>query len=272
MFDWVPDLSEQSKSFLVLFFKKELLLFRNVLLRLVLLLIPASALAGPPFVTDDPVPVDYQGWEINNALIGTLVRGGGVAGLPSIDANYGAWPGIQLHLQPQIAVVWGPGNTQAGFGDTQIGAKIKLQDEDKDGWMPMVSIYPIFTAPTGSAARGLGTGMGRTFLPVWADKTFGKWIVDGGVGYSINPGSAGKNAWFVGGLVLYQLTDALQLGGEIFLQTAQAPGARDSPGFNLGGSYDLSHTYHVLFSAGQGLANQSATNRFSFYLALQTTF
>ena len=177
-------------------------------LHMALLLMPPSAFAGPPFVTDDPVPVDAQGWEINNALTGTLVRGGGVAGLPSIDANYGIWPGIQLHLQPQIAVVWGPDGTQAGVGDTQIGAKIRLLDEDRDGGMPMVSIYPTFTAPAGNATRDLGTGVGRKFLPVWADKIFGKWIVDAGAGYAINPGSAGKNAWLVGGLLLYQFTDA----------------------------------------------------------------
>jgi len=234
--------------------------------------IPASALAGPPFITDDPVPVDYQKWEINYALIGTLVQGGAIAGLPSIDANYGVFPGVQLHVQPQVAAVWNAAGAQAGFGDTQFGAKIRLVDEDPHGWLPMVSIYPIFTAPTGSARRELGAGVGSTLLPVWADKTFGKWIVDGGVAYSINPGAEGRNAWFVGGLLLYQLTDSLQLGGEAFLQTAQLRGMQSALGFNLGGSYDLNSTYHLLFSAGQGLANQATTNRFSVYLALQVTF
>lgn len=235
-------------------------------------LLPTVALAGPPFVTDDPVPVDYQHWEINYALTGTLVRGGGTAGLPSVDANYGALPGLQLHLQPQVTAVWDSSGTRLGLGDTQFGAKIRLIDEDQQGWVPMVSIYPIVTAATGNARRGLGAGVDRAFLPVWIDKTFGKWVVDGGVGYLIDPGAEGRNAWFVGGLLLYQLTDGLQLGGEVFLQTAQISGMKNAPGFNLGGSYDLSSTYHLLFSAGQGLANQSTTNRFSIYLALQVTF
>jgi|SRR5271165_1292242 len=226
----------------------------------------------PPFVTDDPVPVDYQGWEINYAMTATVVHGGATAALPGIDVNYGAFPGVQLHLQPQFTTVWSPAGTEAGIGDTQIGAKVRLIDEDKQGWTPMVSIYPIFTIPTGDAQRSLGAGVGRTLLPVWAEKTFGKWIVDGGVGYSIDSGAQGKNAWFVGGLLLYQLTDAFQVGGEIFVQTAQAVGEKNAPGFNLGGSYDLSQTYHLLFSAGQGLANQAITNRFSAYLALQVTF
>ncbi len=230
---------------------------------------PGTARAGPPFVTDDPVPVEYGGWEINSALTGTLVAGGASAGAPSIDANYGAWPGVQIHLQPQLSVVWDRAGTRLGVGDTQIGAKIRLIDEDKLGWLPMVSVYPIFNAPSGSARRGLGTGLGGVFLPVWADKSFGKWTIDGGGGVSINPRAEGRNALFLGGLILYQFTDALSLGGEVFEQTAQRSGEPDETGFNLGGSYDLSHTTHLLFSAGRGLAHVASTNRFSFYLAVQ---
>ena len=180
-------------------------------------------------------------------------------------------PGVQLHLQPQVAVNWGPAGTESGIGDTQVGAKIRLTEEDKQGWLPAIAVYPIVTAPTGSAARGLGTGHPSVLLPVWIDKTFGKWVLDGGIGYSVNPGQ-GRNAWFVGGIALYQLTAALQLGGEAYLQTAAVSGAKNTPAFNLGGSYDLNATYHVLFSAGQGLANVSATDRFAYYLALQVTF
>ncbi len=236
------------------------------------LLLSAPAWAGPPFVTDDPVPIEYGTWEINNALVGTLVRGGATAGIPSIDVNYGILPGVQLHIQPQLAAVWGTPGRFAGPGDTQFGTKIRLIDEDSQSWTPMVSLYPIYTAPTGNARHGLGTGHGSTFLPVWADKTLGNWIIDGGFGYSINPGAQGRNAWFAGGLLLYKVTSALQLGSELFLQTAQQRGAKDACGFNIGGSYDISPTYHVLFSVGQGLMNRNATNRLSFYFAVQTSF
>ena len=228
--------------------------------------------AGPPFVTDDPVPVEYGGWEINVASTMTLASGATGAALPSLDINYGAVPGVQLHIQPQVAFVWGAQGREAGFGDTELGAKIRLLDEDARGWRPMVSLYPIFTAPTGDARRGLGLGTGRLFLPVWADKTFGKWIVDGGAGYRINPGGQGRNAWFAGGILLYQFTQALQLGGEVFQQTAERAGDRNAPGFNLGGSYDLSRHTHLLLSAGRGLGRATSVNRFSGYFALQLTF
>jgi hypothetical protein len=62
------------------------------------------------------------------------------------------------------------------------------------------------------------------------------------------------------------------LGGEIFHSTEQAPGEGSSTGFNLGGTYNFDEHDHLLFSAGKGLTNADATNRFSSYLAYQWTW
>jgi hypothetical protein len=236
------------------------------------LVVPVLARAGPPFVTDDPEPPEYGRWEVNYALTGTLVQDGGAATLPLIDANYGVLPDLQLHIQPQLGYVRSATGTHFGLGDTEIGVKYRFIEEDEHGLTPMVSVYPLFEIPTGNQKLGLGDGVVRTFLPVWAQKTVGKWTTYGGGGIWINPGPAGKNAWFLGGVALYQVTDDLQLGGEVFLQTAEAPGGKNAPGFNLGGSYALTQDYHLLFSVGEGLANQSTTNRFSAYLALQVIY
>lgn len=69
-----------------------------------------------------------------------------------------------------------------------------------------------------------------------------------------------------------QITKQLALGGEVFHQTADKIGGKDSTGFNLGGIYDLTDNYHLLFSAGRGIQNVTATNQFSYYLAFQLTF
>jgi hypothetical protein len=235
-----------------------------------LLSLPAQA--GPPFVTDDPEPPEYGRWEINSALAGTLVHGGGEAALPVIDANYGALPDLQLHIQPQMTYVRMPEGTHFGFGDLEIGAKYRFIEEDENGWVPAVAFYPLFEIPTGNKERGLGAGVGRTFLPIWAQKTIGKWTMYGGGGYGINPGADGKNAWLVSAVALYQFTEKLQLGGEVYLQTAEAPGDKNAPGFNLGGSYELAEDLNLLFSAGCGLANASQNNRFSGYLGLQAIY
>jgi len=236
------------------------------------LMFACRAEAGPPFVTDDPEPPEPGQWEVISTVTGTLARGGGDASLPLIDANYGAAPGLQLHIQPQMAYVHAPGETHYGFGDLEIGAKYRFIDEDENGWVPAVAFYPLFEIPTGDKERGLGGGVGRTFLPIWAQKTIGKWTVYGGGGYGINPGADGKDAWLVGAVALYQFTEKLQFGGELYLQTAEAPGDRDAPGFNLGGSYELAEDLNLLFSAGCGLANASENNRFSGYLGLQVIY
>jgi len=236
-----------------------------------LLVASPTASAGPPFVTDDPEPVDPNTWEVNYALTGTLMRDGGDGSLPLVDANYGAMPGLQLHIQPQLAIAHSNGRTHFGIGDTEIGVKYRLIEEDDNGWVPLVSVYPLMQLPTGSTRRGLGEGTVRTFLPIWAQKTIDRWTIYGGGGYGINPGG-GKNAWFVGGVALYQVTETLQLGGELFLQTAEAPGYPDAPGFNLGGSYELSENFRLLFSAGSGFANRAETNQFSGYVALQVKY
>ncbi len=234
-------------------------------------MLSAPALAGPPFLTDDPEPVDEQHWEINTAFTRTATDDERSGSAPVIDANYGAAPDLQLHIQPQLAYSRTSKGTQFGVGDTEIGAKYRFVEEDKDGWRPMVAVYPLIELPTGNSKRGLGDGVAEAFLPIWIEKNFEKWTVYGGGGYRINPAIDGRNSWFAGGVALYQVTDRLQLGGEAFLQTAEAVNGKSSPGFNLGGSYGMTDDLHLLFSAGQGLANQAATNRFSAYLGVQFT-
>ena len=58
----------------------------------------------------------------------------------------------------------------------------------------------------------------------------------------------------------------------MFHQTADVVGGRASTGFNLGGIYDFTEHYHLLFSAGRGLQDVPNSNEFSYYVAFQWTF
>src|SRR3981081_166894 len=53
------------------------------------------ALAGPPYVSDDPEPTDYKHFEIYSFSNGTATRDG-IGGAAGIDFNYGAAPDLQL--------------------------------------------------------------------------------------------------------------------------------------------------------------------------------
>ncbi len=235
----------------------------------------AVAHAGPPFVTDDPEPVENGHWEINSAVTGIRTSAGSMAFAPQIDINYGAAPGVQLHLMPQMAYSRSggeSGSTRAyGIGDTELGVKIRLIDQTgpDGGWM--FSMYPLYEAPTGNARRGLGAGAGSEFLPFWLQRTGGGWTTFGGGGLWINSGAGRRNAWAAGWVALYQFTPDLQLGGEIFARTADAIGAHGTAGFNFGGTYDLRKNVSALFSAGRGIANVSDTDEAAWYLGIRIT-
>ncbi|HEX3538271.1 MAG TPA: hypothetical protein VHU15_16055 [Stellaceae bacterium] len=237
------------------------------------LLLPCAAAAGPPFRTDDPVPVEPQHWEIFTFSAATHVRGDTAGTLPGIDANYGAAADLQLHAAMPLAFDLPTGAPAAfGPGDGEVGAKIRFLHEDSNGWRPQAAIYPTMIFPTGNAARNLGTGHPQALLPIWLQKTFGRTVTFAGAGYRINPGVGRRNFWYSGWTVQRQLADNFTLGAEIFHQTADTIGGKDQTGFDVGAVYDLDDHYHLMMSVGEGLQNRATTNEFSYYAALQMTF
>jgi hypothetical protein len=250
---------------------------------LLAILFPATVLAGPPFLTDDPEPVDYGHWEINNYTSSVFARGTSYTVAPGSDINYGVLPNVQAHVNVAFAASTTSGiGTSYGPADLELGVKYRFVETKPDDWWPQIAIYPFLDLPSGDASRGLGTGSVHAFLPVWVQKDFGEWTTYGGGGYWMNPGPGNRDYWFTGWTLLRQVTESLQFGGEIYHQTRStlsAPGSsgfpigtKDTTGVNLGGTYDFDTTYHLLFSAGTGLQNATRSNDFSYYIALRVTY
>ncbi len=65
---------------------------------LLCLLLKKDSFAGPPFATDDPVPVDYKHTEIYFASTYTRDKGGSSGSLPMLDMNYGICPEVHAHV------------------------------------------------------------------------------------------------------------------------------------------------------------------------------
>ena len=61
-------------------------------------LLPASTLAGPPYRTDDPEPVDYQHWEFYSFTAGTHVSGDTSGVGPAFEFNYGLLQNAMVHI------------------------------------------------------------------------------------------------------------------------------------------------------------------------------
>jgi hypothetical protein len=238
-------------------------------------LAPRAAVAGPPFRTDDPEPVGYQNYEFYTFTTGTHISGDTSGFGPAWEFNYGLIPNGQFHIIAPVAFDQPAGSPAVfGYGDTELGFKYRFIQEDEKGWRPMVGIFPMLELPTGVQSLGLGAGHTRLFLPVWVQKNLGNdWLTYGGGGYWINHDAAlgDQNYWFFGWLLQKQLTKQLAIGGEIFHQTADTIGGKDSTGFNLGAIYDFDEHNHLLISAGAGIQNASTTNLYSWYVGYQIT-
>jgi len=228
----------------------------------------AKAGGGPPFITDDPEPVDFLHWEVYIASQ-TFHQFGQFSGtLPHLEVNYGAAPNLQLHVIAPMAYLAGAGQpNQYGYGDTELGMKLRLLNETSK--QPMIGIFPLVEVPTGSASRGLGTGQYSEFIPVWLQKTYGSWTFYGGGGFWHNPGAGNRDYWFTGITAQIQTTKQLMVGGELYHTTPQASGTTDTTAFNIGGVYDFDEGHHLMLSIGTGF---HGPDHGTMYAAYQWTF
>ena len=230
-----------------------------------LLLSPSALLAGPPYATDDPEPVPLRAWELY--LAGTRsTEGADRSGdSPHFEANYGAAPGLQLHLIVPVAYARPGGSaTTFGLGDVEVGAKYRFVEEG--GSRPQIGTFPLVEIPTGDADHGLGSGHVRAFLPLWLQKSFGAFTTYGGGGYWINPGAGNRNWWFAGWQVQVKATPFLSPGVEIFYQTASRDGESPQARFNVGAVLDLGEHHHLLLSAGRAFHGCDCSQAYVGYL------
>ncbi len=233
-----------------------------------LALLPRAGRAGPPYVTDDPEPVELRHWEFYLATQDAWSSRDGWSGTaPHVEVNYGPLPDVQLHVIAPLAWARPPGGpTQLGYGDTELGVKVRFVHEGR--WSPQVGTFPLVEVPTGDAARGLGNGEAQVFLPVWLQKSFGPWTTYGGGGYWINPGPGNRNWWFFGWQAQRQVASGLSVGAEIFHGSSRQEGRPGDTRVDVGLVLDIGELHHVLASAGHALDADAA----QFYLAYQLTF
>jgi hypothetical protein len=66
--------------------------------------------------------------------------------------------------------------------------------------------------------------------------------------------------------------ESMGFSGETSLhQPSSELGVTQSTGFNIGGIYDFTNNYHLLFSFGRGLQHAKETNEFSWYIGFEVT-
>src|SRR3984893_7760103 len=236
---------------------------------LVLVLLTRSAIAGPPYVSDDPEPTDYKHFEIYAFTNGLTARDG-TAGQSGIDFNYGAAPDLQLTATVPVGFdrLTGGAATSVGLSNIELAAKYRFLHQDSFGLD--VSIFTRVFLPSGS--ENIGNNTASLLLPIWVQKDWaGGWSAFGGGGCVIS-GHAAQDFCLTGGVVTYQLLPKLQLGAELFHQTADGSGTLATTSIGIGARYDISDTYHLLGYIRRGIENANETDQFSWYASVLFTF
>ena len=227
-----------------------------------------EARAGPPYITDDPEPTEFQHYENYLFWIGTNTRDGS-SGSAGLDLNYGGAPELQLTAVLPIAYQTSPGGgSAANLGNIELAAKYRFLHQADIGLD--VAVFPRVFLPSGSAR--VGPRHGAFFLPLWVEHNWEDWTTFGGGGCEFNRGSGSKDFCLAGWAVTHQVLANLQLGAEIVHQTPDIKGGRASTGIGFGMIYDLSEHYHLLAYAGPGLQNPSETGRYTWYASILFTF
>jgi hypothetical protein len=225
-------------------------------------------MAGPPYMTDDPEPTDYQHFEIYTFNNGTITPGD-TGGETGIDFNYGGAPNLQLTATVPLAYdLPDSGAAAAGLGNVELAAKYRFLTQQTFGLD--VAVFPRVFLP--SAASNVGEQHASFLLPIWAEKDWGPWSAFGGGGCELHQGGNSQNFCQLGLVVTRQVSSTLQAGLEIFHQSADTIGGQPTTSLGLGVRYDVNDHYHLLGYVGRGIQNADQTDRFNWYTSILFTF
>ena len=242
---------------------------RPWLIRCLLALGALTLAAGPPYLTDDPEPVELHHWEVYLFTMGQT-QAGVRSGLgPAMEANYGPFEDAQLQFQIPMAFSDqdGMSGMRRGFGDVEVGFKYRFIHES--GACPQVAVYPQVFAPSGDARDGLGGGHWKALVPVWVQKGFGSWTTYGGVGWWRNPGVGNRDFLQYGWLVQRELAEDWSLGAEVFHQDAAGTGQLAYTTWNVG--FEAALVPHLQLVGSGGKVFQGVKGS-QYYLGVRGKF
>jgi hypothetical protein len=226
------------------------------------------AYGGPPYITDDPEPTDFRHFEIYFFQTGTSSRFG-IDGATGIDFNYGAVPDLQLTaVLPVGFQTQSHGPTAVNLSNVELAAKYRLLHQTRIGLD--AAIFPRLFLPAGSST--VGQRHPSLLVPIWLERDQGPWSTFGGGGYEFHRGGKSRDFFQLGWVITRKILPNLQIGAEIYHQSAEALDAKDSTGVDAGFIYDLDDHFHLMGTMGPGIQNANDANRYSWYTALLATF
>lgn len=226
----------------------------------------APALAGPPYLTDDPIPTDTGHWEIYAFAEGEG-RHSTFDGDAGFDLNYGPMKDVQLTSTLPLDVSHeARDGWRDGTGDVELGVKYRFLHDEKHG--VSAAVFPRAILPTSSMATGERT---RFLLPLWIGKDFpGGTSLFGGGGFEFNPGGGNRGFWQAGVALTHDLGKGVSVGTEITRQGADTIGGTDQTRAGIGAIFHIAGPASVFVSGGPTWADHRTLYR--FYAALGFIF
>lgn len=213
---------------------------------LALAAVASPAMAGPPYLTDDPAPTDTGHWEV----YGFATAEGRKSALDAdagFDLNYGIVKDVQLTATLPLGLTHDSADGwKAGTGDAELGVKYRLLHDETHGIS--AAIFPRIILPTSSLADH---GTVEVLLPVWAQKDFkGGTSIFGGGGYQVNRGRGNRDFWLAALAITQNVSDTVSVGAETAWQGADTIDGTAQIRAGLGSTIKLSDHYALLGSAG----------------------
>ena len=230
---------------------------------LVALLWATPAVAGPPYLTDDPDPTELGHYEIYIFSDGAFA-GHAYDGSFGLDLNYGPLDNVQLTATLPLDLT-NDGHTTISRGNAEVGVKVRLVNEERSG--VSLSVFPRLILPTAK-----GDGRTSVLLPVWAGWSHGGWSAFGGAGYQIRSGTGTRDSMVEGLALTRAISDRLSIGGEIAHEGADQIGGQGATTLGLGTIAAIGGPFSLLASGGPVRGDRDHRLGFHAYAALGINF
>lgn len=237
---------------------------------LIFLITLSNALLADEFILDSTDIIPYQSWWFTPYVNSVHTKNGSKVELPSIESKISIDPNANFRviLPAVLFSASKEASHHYGYGDPRFDTKFRFFNDIKESGYS-AAIFPKFTFPVGSSKKGLGNGKWFVRLPLWIQKDWGNWKVTIGAGYGINPAKHQFNFFYGGPLIRNQVTKKLLLGIEFLAQGATNLTNKKFLLCNVGGQYNFTPHYFLLFSAGHSIAG---ARRGVAYIGFGTTW
>ncbi len=228
------------------------------------------AIAGPPYLADDPVPTDTDHFEIYAFVSGEHSNSIGDPDLDAdagLDLNYGAFKGVQLTATLPVSFSHDRlSGWRSGTGDLELGIKYRFLNDEKNSIS--AAIFPRLIVPTSSLQR---EEKARLLLPLWIEKDWSGGVsLFGGGGYELNRGRGNRDFFQAAVALSKDLSKTMSVGGEIAWQQPESVGGTNQIRAGLGSVLKLGDHYALLLSGGPTWAEHRTG--YHFYAALGLDF